>query len=230
MLRLRFLLVSVVLLACPAYSQRFSWGVKGGVPLTQFFDSTTSRIGGHLSWDQYAGSTRRYSAGAAAELRLNKWIELHADELYRRFGYASSSWSLDSGQGRESWGFSTVKGNVWDTAVLAAHRFPKLHRAFAGGGAVMRAIGPATETGVTGEYSLVDHSSSVRQYKDSPGDLHARLHAGIVASAGIEVMARGRFRVEPEVRYTHWVTNLNPPNGAIRFAPHQVDVLVGFFF
>lgn len=52
-------------------------------------------------------------------------------------------------------------------------------------------------------------------------------HAGVTAGAGVELRTPGGFRIEPQVRYTHWPDdqngfNLGNPNR------NQVEFLVGF--
>ena len=68
-----------------ALAQPVSFGVKGGVPLT---DAVEGDFGG-------ASEARRYTVGLMIELRLPASFAFEADGLYRRTGYRASQ--SDSG-------------------------------------------------------------------------------------------------------------------------------------
>ena len=80
---MRYLLA--LLLTWPVSAQSLSFGVKGGVPLTDAF--STSR-GDRVS---YASVTHRYTVGPTAEIGLPLYgLSLEMDALYRRIGWNGS--------------------------------------------------------------------------------------------------------------------------------------------
>src|ERR1022692_2279735 len=82
-------LLLLLLGAIPALSQPFSFGVKGGVPLTDFVNAATStNANGFLN---FATHTDRYIVGVTAELRLPFGLGVEVDALYRHLNYQESS-------------------------------------------------------------------------------------------------------------------------------------------
>src|SRR5690242_11343484 len=82
-------LLLFVLAAVPAFSQPFSFGVKGGVPLTDFVD----RLGtGNFRLDT---STNRYIVGPTVEIRLPFGFGIEFDALFRHLHYTSSGNLVD---------------------------------------------------------------------------------------------------------------------------------------
>ena len=71
----------LLLSSAAAFSQPFGFGIKGGVPMTDFL-SATSRPAG-LS---YIANTNRYVVGPMAELRLPFGFGIEVDALYRHYG------------------------------------------------------------------------------------------------------------------------------------------------
>ena len=71
-----------------AFCQPFSFGVRGGVPLTDFIDAAKStNANGFLN---YATHTDRYIIGVTGELRLPFGLGVELDVLYRHLNYQSS--------------------------------------------------------------------------------------------------------------------------------------------
>ena len=70
--------------AVSALAQPFSFGVKAGVPLTDFLNAAESQ--------QFAfnSTTNRYIVGPTAELHLPFGLGVEFDILYRRFDYNGS--------------------------------------------------------------------------------------------------------------------------------------------
>jgi hypothetical protein len=64
---------------------------------------------------------------------------------------------------------------------------------------------------------------------NSPADLNKRIYPGVTAAGGVEFGA-GRFRIMPELRYTRWTANISGPAGLLRFAPNQLEFLLGLDF
>jgi hypothetical protein len=51
----------------------------------------------------------------------------------------------------------------------------------------------------------------------------------VTAAGGVEFRT-GRLRLLPELRYTRWTANISVPGGLLRFAPNQVEFLLGLLF
>lgn len=196
----------------PALAQGFRLGFKAGVPLTRYFDA------GRTATSEYSAATRRYTLGPSLEWRSEGGFGIEVDVLFKRTGYVaivkgtSITSALDS------------KGDSWDFAFLAKYRFGRKLRPYLAAGGVVRYIGPVRARG-----ELVSQGVSTRVDTSELPELRSRTYAGLAASAGIE-LGSGRFRVLPEVRFVRWVSNIEVPGDALRFAGNQAEVLVGLLF
>src|SRR5437870_3932168 len=87
------LLLVFLLGAVSAFSQPFTFGVKGGVPLSDFVSTAQSAIIAagpfftSTSNASFSTSTNRYIIGATAELRLPFGLGIEFDALYRHLHY-----------------------------------------------------------------------------------------------------------------------------------------------
>lgn len=212
----------------PALGQGFHFGLKGGVPLTPYFETGTS--GSLHGSAEYSAATRRYTVGASAEWEWTRAFGFEADALYHRMGYVGIVHFFDSANGNFRDSAIDVKGNSWDFPLMAKYRFGRVVRPFAAGGGVLRYVGPVRGRGEQTTGSLVTRTSSTTPLDTSqPSELRKRFYPGVTAVGGLEVRA-GRFRVTPEFRYTRWTANISGPGGLLRFAPNQVEFLAGFVF
>src|SRR5512135_1744881 len=143
-MRCLVLALLLLVLSAPGFAQSFLFGVKAGVPITQYFESGRY---------DFTSATRRYTVGASAELRMRKHLGLEVDALYKRMGYNGAGSS-----GRFLPPFSSsvfdVKGNSWDFPLMVKYRFGGRLHPFAAGGGVMRYIGPVRARGVETNFSL----------------------------------------------------------------------------
>src|ERR1044071_8408436 len=101
------LLMTGVSLAGP-----FSVGIRGGIPLTDFFDNVNN--GNFI----LKSTTHRYIIGPTVELKLPGGFGLEADILYRRFNYDSSFNLIDVFTNNRT------TGNAWEFPLLAKYRLP----------------------------------------------------------------------------------------------------------
>jgi hypothetical protein len=223
--------VAVLLLiaALPVLSQTLGFGVKGGVPLTRYFETTSANTlhGGH----DYSAATRRYTFGVTGEWWFSSHFGFAADLLYKRMGYVGIANSFGAGRGTRS--AVDVKGNSWDLPLLAKRRFldGALHP-FVSGGGVLRIVGPVRGKGERTDYDLIVHTEVTTPIDTSdPSDLRKRVYPGLVIGGGVEASA-GRIRLVPEVRLTHWTANISSGEspGALRFPSNQVEVLLAVLF
>jgi opacity protein-like surface antigen len=98
--------------AVSAWAQLFSYGVKAGVPLTEFLDAAKSQ--------QFAfnSTTDRFIVGPTAELHLPFGLGVEFDILYRRFDYHGSGTLAGIVTS------TSVTANAWEFPLLAKYRFP----------------------------------------------------------------------------------------------------------
>ena len=205
--------------------------IKGGVPLTEYFD--TGRFFSRTGSAEYSAATRRYTVGVGAEWRPTDRLGAELSVLYKRMGYVgiitTSSGSLTATASYD------VKGHSWDVPLVVKYRLStRPPVVYAGGGGVLRYIGPVR---AVGEREVRDRTGfpgappPQREGIDTsePSDLRKRFYPGLTAVAGVEIPA-GPLRLTPEFRYTHWTANIAAETGVLRFAPNQAEVLLGIVF
>jgi hypothetical protein len=101
----------LLLFGCTALlAQPLSFGVKGGVPLTDFVDTVSGPSA------SVSSATRRYIVGATVELKLPAGFGVEFDALYRRFDYNSTVTLLNVVSARTT-------GNDWEFPLLLKKRF-----------------------------------------------------------------------------------------------------------
>jgi hypothetical protein len=210
-----------------ALAQSVHFGGKVGIPITEYFQ--TGSASSRTSSVEYTAATRRYTFGAAVEWRVGSAAGFEVDAMYHRMGYVVIS------QATESSGFAyrsaiDVKGNSWDFPVMVKYRFGKMRRPFAGGGGVIRFVGPVRGRGEMVVQNLAT-GATTRTPIDTgnPAELAKRVYPGLTALGGFEFKWR-ILRVAPELRYTRWTSNISGEGGLLRFAPNQVEFLVGVLF
>ncbi|HWR51485.1 MAG TPA: porin family protein [Bryobacteraceae bacterium] len=219
----------LLIVALPAFSQGIGFGVKGGVPLTQYLETTRANTlrGGH----DYSAATRRYTVGVTGEWWLSGHFGFAADLLYKRMGYVGLSSTFGAGRGTRS--AFDVKGHSWELPVLAKRRFLEGPvRPFVAAGGILRIIGPVRAKGALTTFDLIAGTEVTTPIDtNQPSDLRKRWYPGLVIGGGVEASA-GRARVVPEVRLAHWTANISSGEspGALRFPSNQVEVLLAVLF
>ena len=121
-----------------AFAQPFSFGVKGGLPLTDFVNAVNTQN------FTASANTHRYIVGPTAELRLPFGLGVEFDVLYRHFGYDSSG-----GISGITSTFTTrdTTGSAWEFPLLAKYRFPaKVLRPFVDAGVAWDTLSGLTQT------------------------------------------------------------------------------------
>ena len=214
-MRLLFLLL---LGAAPAFSQLVSFGVKAGVPLTDFIDAASgSNPSGFVD---FATHTNRYIIGATGELHLPFRLSLEVDVLYRHFNYQESSVL----SGITTAGSTT--GNAWEFPILAKYRFgPKLIHPFVDAGIAFDTLQGLTQTVSSTVDSITGSSSS-----GSPTQLlHSTVH-GYVVGGGLDIKFL-LIHIQPEIRYTRWgAEHFFDPSGLLHSSENQGEFLLGVTF
>jgi hypothetical protein len=215
---LSLLLPALFLTASAAFSQPISFGVKGGLPMTDFIDAVSS--------GRFTASTvtNRYIVGPTLELRLPFGLGVEADVLYRHFSYRSTG-IVGIGANAASIVTDTSTG-AWEFPLLAKYRFKgKLMRPFIDAGVSWDKLSGVTHT-VT---SIVNNVASGTTSSD-PFALQDDVARGFVLGAGIDLKALV-IHISPEVRFTRWgAKHFIDPAGIISSKQNQAEFLVGITF
>ena len=125
-------LLLILLGGVSAFAGPFTFGVKGGVPLTDFISLTTSG---------FHSTTNRYIIGPTAELHLPFGLAIEVDALYRHFNY-----SVPGSGTTPAPGYSTT-GSAWEFPLLGKYRFPgKLVRPYVDAGVAWDRLSGLTQT------------------------------------------------------------------------------------
>jgi opacity protein-like surface antigen len=198
-------LLLLLLSVTAAFSQRFSFGVRGGVPLTDLVDKVDSQ---NFTFNT---TTNRYIVGPTVELHLIFGLGIEADALYRHMSYNGSGVlnSITS---------SSVNSGDWEFPLLAKYRFPsKIIRPFVDGGVAWDKLSGLTQSV---KQSVATQTATV-VHKDSS--------IGYVVGAGVDIHAFLHF--SPEIRFTHWNSQqLVDPTGLVHSKQNQAEVLLGITF
>jgi opacity protein-like surface antigen len=200
--------------AATAFSQPFSIGVKGGLPLTDFMNSVNSQ---HFN---FASNTNRYIIGLDAELHLPFGLGVEFDALYRHFSYTGTSSLVDVLTN------TRTTGNDWEFPLLAKYRFPtRVVRPYVGAG-----IAWSTLQGLSQSFDNVVSGRPVTGSTSHPAELNKSTTTGFVVGAGLDIHAL-IVHVTPEVRYTRWgAQHFLDTNGGFHSDRNQAEFLVGVTF
>ena len=183
--------LALILFAGCTFAQHLSFGVKGGVPLTDAFSASTG------SPTSYSSVTERYTAGPTAEIDVPFFgLSVEADALYRRIGWNSSRAASPLFEPFQS----TARMGAWEFDALLKHHLggPGVH-AYLGAGAAFSRLFTTRETYTFPGPPPRDLS------KQMVDEVRRKNIGGIVVSAGIAF--GGAIRVAPELRYTRWLSN-----------------------
>src|SRR5471030_1073787 len=172
-MRLLFLLL---LSATSAFCQPFSFGLRGGVPMTDFLNAAKSQQ------FTFTTNTNRYIVGPTAELRLPFGLGVEVDALYRRFSY--------NGSGGIS-GITTTltttdtTGSAWEFPLLLKYRFPmKILRPYVDAGVAWDTLNGLTQA-VTSMVAGITSKSST----SNPAELSNSTSRGFVLGVGLDIKA-----------------------------------------
>lgn len=218
-------MIKTVLLsiACftPLFAQPVSFGVEGGVPITDAFNTFKGLTA------SYATNTHRYLVGPAFQLHLPLRFTVEADALYKRLGYQYNA-TTEATAVTTITTASTV-ANSWEFPVLAKYEItPGPIRPFVDGGISFRHI-----SGIKQVRQVVTIPASVVGVTTltNPPEFNKATDEGLVFGGGI-AFKLGRLRIGPELRYTRWGSeNFRDPVGSLlRTNRNQGDFLLGILF
>jgi opacity protein-like surface antigen len=202
----------LVLGAFPALAAGpFGFGIKGGVPLTDFTNAVSS---GRFD---YTSNTQRYIVGPTAELRLPFGLGVEVDALYRHFNYNA----FITGTGVST----STTGSAWEFPILAKYRFPApVARPYILGG-----VAWDTLSGLKQDISTGLNNAGVTT-TSNPSELNKSTTTGFVLGVGLDVHALV-VHISPEIRYTRWgAKHFLDPNGSFSSNQNQAEFLVGITF
>jgi hypothetical protein len=182
---------------------QFSFGVRGGLPFTNFFQAASN------PQETFNSSATQFIIGPTVELRLPAGFGLEADALFRHFQYNATGNLVDELVRNSA-------SNAWEFPLLVKYRMQGMF------------VKPFLDGGVA-----FDHWSGVKQLVVPPGDSSSNTsgsNAGVVVGAGIELHLP-LVRLSPEIRYTRWgAASVADLGGALLSRQNQAEFLVGLTF
>jgi opacity protein-like surface antigen len=203
--------------AAAAFSQPFAYGVKGGMPMTDFLD--VARAGNINA----STTTNRYIVGVTGEARLPFGLGVEVDILYRHFSYNSSG-----GVGNLTTNLTNIDttSGAWEFPILAKYRFKgKIIRPFVDGGVAWDKLSGLTQT-VQSVVASVTSSKTT----SSPAELANDTTRGYVLGGGVDIKVL-KLHISPEVRLTRWgAKHFIDPTGLVNSKQNQAEFIVGLTF
>lgn len=203
----------LLIAAATAFPQSIQFGLKGGVPFSDFTKAVSS---GNISFND---NTRRYIVGPTVELGLPFGLAIEVDALYRRFNYNQF---IGGTAGTTS---VSTSGNAWEFPVLGKYRFgAPIARPYIVGGVAFGTLSGLKQAVRNAVATTGVISSS------HPAELNKKSTVGYVVGAGLDVKALF-VHISPEIRYTRWgAKHFLDPNGFLNSNQNQTEFLVGFTF
>ncbi len=196
------LLLLLVLASSSAFAQ-LSFGVRGGVPFTDFYHGVSN------PGAVFESSSTRFILGPTIEFHLPAGFGLEADALYRHFQYRDSFNLVDVF-------VKSTANSAWEFPLLVKYRAP---------GPFVR---PYVDAGVAW-----DRWSGVKQITNIAGLTNSNVsgvNTGFVLGAGFELRLPF-IKLSPEVRYTRWgAKNITDLGGALTSNQNQAEFLLGVTF
>jgi opacity protein-like surface antigen len=217
--------------AGPAFSQPFGlfgFGIKGGVPLTDFVNAT-SGLGG---FGNYVETTNRYIIGPTAELRLPFGLSVEFDVLYRHLNYEFGNPACLQAPVLNTCALSSsTTGSAWEFPLLGKYRFHgKFLRPYVDAGVAWNTISGLKQTIEEVPKSGQTISQTTTTSTSTPTELLNTTVAGFATGAGVDIHVL-LLHLSPEIRYTRWgAKNFLSPDGGLPSNQNQVEFLLGITF
>ena len=204
----------------PAAAQLFSFGVKGGIPVTDAVDGSYG----------VQSKLKRYVVGPMVEIKLPFSFAFEANALFRRTGYNSTA------SGLQSTTMDQVRANSWEFPLLAKYYFtPRAPlRLYVSGGYVARKLSGVdellhifgTDVGTGLPFDTTSRPNTTYLLQDNPTH-------GVAVGGGARLHL-GFLHVSPEIRYTRWGGTPFNTQGSqgyfVSSTENQLDLLIGVSF
>lgn len=208
--------LAFLLLATPLCAQSLSYGIKGGLPLTNALS---------VAENTESVTTQRWTVGPTVELNLPFGVSVGADALYRSFSFSSSVSSVVNT-------FVNSSSGHWEVPVYLKYRFgPHLLKPFVEAGVAFDRTGTSGTSGCSSSSGLCGNFAPASSTFSS-----SQWGLGALVGGGVEIKALV-VRIAPEIRYTRWEKGALsgsgaaiPANPAPTGQPNQAEVLVGVRF
>lgn len=214
-------LLLLLLGATPAFSQLFSYGVKGGVPLTDFVNAASGT--NPSGFIDFATHTNRYIIGATGELHLPFGFSIEADALYRHFNYQETA------QGVDVLTNSSTTGNAFEFPILGKYRFlkTKLVRPYVDAGVAFDTLQGLSQAVSN---TLFSSGTTTKTSTGTPSQLQNSTTRGYVFGGGLDIKIL-ILHIQPEIRYTRWgAQHFFDPSGLLHSSENQGEFLLGVTF
>lgn len=205
-----------MLLVASAFAQPVSIGVKGGIPMTDAFET----FRGNNS--AYATNTKRYVVGPDIQFNLPARFSIEGAALYKRLGYQYDQFNPALPA------YAKVVANSWEFPITVKYAIlPTPIRPYVEAGGAFRHI-----SGIHQIRNITNAAGNVINTNlDSASEFNKRTDVGLVFGAGLEFKIK-RLRISPGVRYTRWGSEnfRDPVQSLLRTNRNQADLLVGILF
>jgi len=218
---------TITLLFCleAAAAEPIGVGIKIGVPVTENLQAGNGRVT-HESFSS-STTTRRYTLGLTASIRLPARLGVEVDALYRRVNYDSFNVideSSSDGGTISSW--SSAACNRLDFPVLL--RWSPGRRLYLTGGPVFAVYyGFDQRTHTIRNLQVAGYSEA---FTTTSEPFEHGVSKGATFGVGFDAPV-GRVRLKPELRYTHWISaafeNVTLPQPTINEAEFLLGVEFG---
>ena len=211
-----------IICATAALAQPVSFGVRGGIPLTDLLNASSAlpQPGSQPS-KPFTTTTNRYIIGPTIEVRLPLRLSVGFDALYRHYNFSSPGFvtappAIFLQQDEEQ-----TKGGDWEFPLMAKYHFAsKLVRPYVGAGVAWDRL-----AGSTSIVCALNCGTS-----STPPELHRDTVTGFVAGAGIDVHLLV-LHLSPEIRYTRWgAQHFLASTGVLSSNLNQAEFLFGITF
>jgi hypothetical protein len=204
--------------AFSAFSQPVTFGVKGGVPLTDFISAKQFPTG--TSIENATSTTNPYILGPTAELRLPANFSVEFDALFRHFRYR---WAINL---IGNYSQTTATSNAWEFPLLLKYKLPGgfLRPYIAGGVAWGRVQGLSATIS-----SSPIPGPTIATKTSSPSELQNKTSTGVVIGGGVGIDAPF-LHISPEVRYTRWTSKHFAVSNLLNSNQNQAEFLLGITF
>ena len=216
-------LLLLLLGAVSAFCQPFSFGVKGGVPLTDFVNAATStNANGFLN---FATHTDRYIVGVTAELRLPFGLGVEVDAFYLHGNDQSSSQVVGATTTTSN---ANTTANDFEFPIIGKFRFKtKIIHPFVDAGVAFDTL-QGLKQAVTSTVLSVTNSST--SSTSTPSQLQDTSTRGFVTGAGLDFHFL-IIHIQPEIRYTRWgAQHFLDVSGLLHSNQNQAEFLLGITF